>query len=97
MTSRVALLRRLSGSGWGAAATTLRTAALVHSTAVYCPPAWCRSAHARLIDTAINDACVLHQQTTFQSSQASNLLSFVALEPHCLCGFLHVPKCNTKF
>ena len=27
------------------------------------------------------DACVLHQRTTFQSSQASNLLSFVAVEP----------------
>ena len=30
------------------------------------------------------DACVLHQITTFQSSQASNLLSFIAKEPHCL-------------
>jgi len=28
------------------------------------------------------DACVLHQRTTFQSSQVSNLLSFVAEEPH---------------
>jgi len=35
LTSRVALLRRLAGSGWGAVATTLRivTLALVHSTA----------------------------------------------------------------
>jgi len=35
LTSRVALLRRLAGSGWGAGATTLRTTtfALVHSTA----------------------------------------------------------------
>ena len=34
LTSRVALLRRLVGSGWGAGATTLRiaTLALVHST-----------------------------------------------------------------
>jgi len=30
------------------------------------------------------NACVLHQRTTFPSSQASNLLSFVAMEPHCL-------------
>jgi len=30
------------------------------------------------------DACVAHQRTTFPSSQASNLLSFVAKEPHCL-------------
>jgi len=35
LTSRIALLNRLAGSGWGAEATTLRTAtlALVHSTA----------------------------------------------------------------
>ena len=30
------------------------------------------------------DACGQHQRTTFLSSQASNLLSFVAVEPHCL-------------
>jgi len=58
LTSRVALLRRLAGSGWGAGATTLRTAtlALVHSTAEYCAPVWCRSAHTRLIDPTINGA-----------------------------------------
>jgi len=57
LTSRVALLRRLAGSGWGAGATTLRTAALalVDSTAQYCTPVWCRSAHTCLIDPAIND------------------------------------------
>jgi len=40
LTSRVALLRQLAGSGWGAGATTLQTAilALVHSTAEYCAP-----------------------------------------------------------
>jgi len=58
LTSRVALLRRLAGSDWGAGATTLRTAtlALVHSTAEYCAPVWCRSAHTRLIDLTLNDA-----------------------------------------
>jgi len=58
LTSRVALLRRRAGSGWGAGATTLRAAtlALVHSTAEYCAPVWCRSAHTRLIDPTINDA-----------------------------------------
>ena len=57
LTSPVALLRRLAGSGWGAAATTLRTVPdLVHSTAEYCAGVWCRSAHTRLIDPAINDA-----------------------------------------
>jgi len=58
LTSRVALLRRLAGSGSGAGATTLRIAILsvVHSTTEYCAPVWCRSAHTRLIDPAINDA-----------------------------------------
>ena len=58
LTSRVAFLRRLAGSSWGAGATTLRTAALapVHSTAEYCAPVWRRSAHTHLIDPTINDA-----------------------------------------
>jgi len=57
-TLRVALLRRLPGSGWGAGATMLRTVtlALVHSTAEYCAPVWYRSAHTRLTDPTINDA-----------------------------------------
>jgi len=58
LTSRVALLRRLAGSGWGAGATILRiaTLALVHSIAEYFAPVWCRSAHTRLFDPAINNA-----------------------------------------
>ena len=58
ISSRVTLLRRLVGSGWGAGAKTLRTAtlSLVYSTAEYCVPVWCRSAHTRLIDSVLNDA-----------------------------------------
>ena len=58
LTTRVALMRRLAGSGCGAGAKTLRTAALsmVYSTAEYCAPVWCRSAHTRLIDSVLNDA-----------------------------------------
>ena len=54
LTTRVTLMRRLAGSG----AKTLRTAALslVYSTAEYCAPVWCRSAHTRLIDSVLNDA-----------------------------------------
>ena len=46
------------GSGWDAGAKTLRmvTLSLVHSTAEYCAPVWCRSAHTRLIDSVLNDA-----------------------------------------
>ena len=58
LSARVSLLRRLAGTGWGASAKTLRTAALslVYSTAEYCAPVWCRSVHIRLIDSVINDA-----------------------------------------
>ena len=45
------------GSGWGAGAKTRRIAilSLVYSTAEYCTPVWCRSAHTRLIDSVLND------------------------------------------
>ena len=58
LSSRVTLLRRLVGSGWGAGAKTLRiaTLSLVYSTSEYCAPVWCRSAHTRLIDSVLNDA-----------------------------------------
>ena len=58
LSSHVTLLRRLVGSGWSAGAKTLRTAtlSLVYSTAEYCAPVWCRSAHTCLIDSVLNDA-----------------------------------------
>ena len=57
LSSRVTLLRRFVGSGWGAGAITLRiaTLCLVYSTAEYCAPVWCCSAHSRLIDSVLND------------------------------------------
>ena len=58
LSSRVTLLKRLVGSGWGAGVKTLRIAilSLVHSTAEYCKPVWCPSAHTRLIDSVLNKA-----------------------------------------
>ena len=58
LSSRVTLLRQLVGSGWGAGAKTLciATLSLVYSTAEYCAPVWCRSAHTRFIDSVLNDA-----------------------------------------
>ena len=58
LSSRVTLLRRLVGSGWGAGAKSLciATLSLVYSTAEYCAPVCCRSAHTRLIDSVLNDA-----------------------------------------
>ena len=58
LTSRITLIRRMAGTGWGARATTLRitTLTLVYSTAEYCAPVWSRSAHTHLLDRPINDA-----------------------------------------
>ena len=55
---RVTLLRRLVGSGWGAGAKILRKAylSLFYSTAEYCAPVWCCSAHTRIIDSVFNNA-----------------------------------------
>ena len=58
LSSRVTLLRRLVGSGWGAGAKTLRiaTLSLVYSTTEYYAPVWCRSVHTGLSDSVLNDA-----------------------------------------
>ena len=58
LSSHVTLLRRLVGSGWSTGARKLRiaTLSLVYSTAEYCAPVWCRSAHTRLIDNVLKDA-----------------------------------------
>jgi len=82
LTSRVAFLRRLALLGWGAGETTLRTAtlALVHPTAEYCAPVWCRSAHTRLIDPAINDA--LRTVTgCLRPTPADNLTVLAGIQP----------------
>ena len=52
LSARALLIRRLATTTLGAGASVLRTAtlALVCSTAEYCAPVWCRSAHSRLID-----------------------------------------------
>jgi len=82
LTSRVALLRRLAGFGWGAGATTLRiaTLALLHSTAEYCAPVWCRSAHTRHIDPAINDALRI-VTGCLRPTPANNLPTLAGIQP----------------
>ena len=99
LSSCVTLLRRLVGSGWSADAKTLRiaTLSLVYSTAEYCAPVWCRSAHTRLIDSVLNDAlriftgCLRPTPTdhlhilyihTYLHSQASSQPSFAEWERH---------------
>jgi len=47
VSSRVALIKRLAGVGWGASFKALRTSclALAFAPAMYCAPVWCCSAH----------------------------------------------------
>ena len=82
LTSCVALLRRLAGSDWGAWATTLRiaTLALVHSTAEYCAPVWCCSAHTCLIDPTINNALRI-VTGCLRPTPADNLPIFTSIQP----------------
>jgi len=82
MTSRIMLLRWLVGCGWGAGATTLRiaTLALVHSTAEYCAPVWCRSAHTCLIDPTINDA-LGNVTGCLRRTPADNLPTLTGIQP----------------
>ena len=56
--SRVALIRKLAGTHWGACAHTLRLSslALVYSTAEYCSAIWDQSTHVRKLDTKLNSA-----------------------------------------
>ena len=74
--------------------------ALVHSTAEYCTPVWCRSAHTRVIDKLINDAlrivtrCLRPTPTDnlFLSCQASNQMSFAAKSRTVLARRAQEPK-----
>ena len=68
LSTRVALLRRLAGSGWGAGAKTLRISALflVYFNAGYCAPVWCHITHTRLNDALrIVTGCLRHTLTEY--------------------------------
>lgn len=56
--SRINIIQKLIGMGWGTDGRTLRTAtsALVYSTAEYGDQVWCNSAHTKKIDTQFNSA-----------------------------------------
>ena len=75
-------MRRLTGSGWGAGAKTLRisTLSLVYSTAEYCAPVWCRSTHTRLIDSILNDALRIVARC-LRPTPTENLLVLEGIQP----------------
>ena len=74
------------GLGWGSGAETLHiaTLSLVYSTAEYCAPVWCRSAHTRLIDSVLNDA--LHIVTgCLHPTPTDHLPVLSGIQPAELC------------
>ena len=58
ISARVALIRRLASTNWGASFRTLKTSvmALALSAAEYCAPVWTQSAHTRGVDVPLHDA-----------------------------------------
>ena len=74
------------GSGWGAGAKTLwiATLSLVYSTAEYCVPVRCRSAHTCLINSVLNDA--LHIVTgCLRPTPMDHLPVLSGIQPAELC------------
>jgi len=59
VNARNNILRRLTGSKWGANPSVLRTTAraLCFSTGEYACPVWSRSSHAKQVDVALNETC----------------------------------------
>jgi len=58
VSSRIALIKRLTGLTWGCTYRVLRTSttALVCAPAEYCSQAWWQSAYTRELDTQLNEA-----------------------------------------
>ena len=81
LSTRVSLLRRLAGSEWGAGAYTLCTAALsqIYLTAEYCAPAWCCSAHTRLIDSVLDALRIV--TGCLRPTPTDNLLVLSGIQP----------------
>ena len=55
---RNCLLRKLTGTSWGASQTVLRTStlALCYSVAEYCAPVWTRSSHTNKVDVKLRES-----------------------------------------
>ena len=82
LSTRVALFRRLVGSGWGVGAKALRISALflVYSAAEYCGPIWCRTTHIRHIDNILSDA--LHIVTgCLRATPTKDLSVLASIQP----------------
>uniref|UniRef100_A0A8D8SZZ6 Uncharacterized protein n=1 Tax=Cacopsylla melanoneura TaxID=428564 RepID=A0A8D8SZZ6_9HEMI len=76
------ILRKLTGTSWGAKPETLRTSAtaLCLSTAEYAAPVWRQSAHAKEVDVAVN-ATVRIVSGCLKPSPVDKLYPIVGIAP----------------
>ena len=94
LTPWVAHLWRLAGSGWGTNITN-SCRRLIHPTADYCVPVWCRSAHTRLIDPVI-DETLSTVIGCLRRTSANNLPILAGIQPE-FCRFLSGSLCYCLF
>ena len=74
------------------------TLGLVHSTAEHCTPVWCRSAHTRLIDPAINNALQIVTRC-LRLTPADNLPILAGIQPaelHHNGAILSLVRCDLE-
>ena len=85
-TSRVSLIRLLTGTTWGAATKTLciSSQALVFSTAEYCAPVWCRSPHTKKQDVVLNNS-LRTVSGSLRATPVNHLPILSGIAPAALC------------
>ena len=99
LSKRASLLRATCGFRMGAGAKILCTAvlSLIYSTAEYCPPAWCCSAHTHLIDSVLNDALRI-VTGCLRPAPTDNLPVFSGIQPaelRCQGATLPLANCSS--
>ena len=89
VASRVALVRKLAGTTWGADAATLciSVLALVFSTAEYCAPVWCRSSHTHMHAGLWIESCHANHNSRLPQKHA---------DPYAVCPWKCCTPTNTQ-
>ena len=97
VSSRVALVRKLSGTNWGTSFDTIRTSttALVFAPAEYCVPVCCQSTHTKTLDMKQCGLSLLHPPHPFEFFTTTLGNTATKLSPEKLCKRLYYRADNT--
>jgi hypothetical protein len=95
--SRINIIQKLAGTGWGADGRTLKTAmlALVYSIAEYGAQVWCNSTHTKKIDTQLNSS-MRTISGTVKSTPTQWLPVLTNILPSSLCRKEALLRTTTK-